>query len=89
MGLFFNKDKKLTKESSSTQFNVLKQLSAKELQVLALIADGKTNKEIAAIQFIEISTVKTHINNIYTKLTIKNRKEARVKYIELSTGHFS
>lgn len=52
------------------------QLTARELHILQLIIDGKSNKEIAAINFVEISTVKTHINNIYTKLGLSNRKEA-------------
>ncbi len=51
-------------------------LTAKELDILQLIWQGKSNKEIAAGNFIEISTVKTHINNIYNKLGVKSRKEA-------------
>ena len=90
MGKFLNKKEVPVKEQAPVlQSNILLLLSAKELQILKLIAEGKTNKEIAAIQFIEISTVKTHINNIYTKLSIKNRKEASVKYNELFTSHSS
>ena len=51
-------------------------LTIKELAILQLIAEGKSNKEIAAENFVEISTVKTHINNIYAKLGISNRKGA-------------
>jgi len=58
-------------------------LTNKEMQILGLIAKGKTNKEIASAQFIEVSTVKTHINNIYSKLSIHNRREARIKFNEL------
>ncbi|RFM32415.1 response regulator transcription factor [Chitinophaga silvisoli] len=60
------------------------QLTAKELEVLALIASGKANKEIAASLYVEMSTVKTHINNIYNKLSVKNRKEAKDKYLEIN-----
>ena len=56
--------------------NLLDGLTPKELQVLNLIAEGKSNKEIANLNFIELSTVKTHINNIYFKLGVDNRKEA-------------
>jgi DNA-binding CsgD family transcriptional regulator len=63
---------------------VLKTLSAKEWQILKLVAEGRTNKEIAAAQFVELSTVKSHLNNIYGKLSVSNRKEARVKYAELA-----
>jgi len=55
-------------------------LTVKELQVLKLVYDGKSNKEIAVINYIELSTVKTHINNIYFKLGMKNRKEAAKTY---------
>ncbi len=58
-------------------------LTAREKQILSIVAEGKTNKEIAAILFIEISTVKTHINNIYTKLAVKTREDARLKYLEM------
>ena len=51
-------------------------LTSKELEILQLIAAGKSNKEIASALFIELSTVKTHINKIYTKLKVKSRKDA-------------
>ncbi|WP_343672029.1 helix-turn-helix transcriptional regulator [Chitinophaga sp.] len=59
-------------------------LSAKEWKILQLVAEGKTNKEIAAIQFVELSTIKTHLNNIYKKLSVTNRKEARERYLEVA-----
>lgn len=62
----------------------LQLLTAREIDILQLIAAGKTNKEIAAAQFVEMSTVKTHINNIYAKLTVSNRQEARQKYAEMT-----
>jgi DNA-binding NarL/FixJ family response regulator len=55
-------------------------LTRRELQVLQLIAAGKTNKEIAAMHYIELSTVKTHVNNIYGKLSVCNRREARIRF---------
>jgi DNA-binding NarL/FixJ family response regulator len=55
---------------------VLDALTQKELTILQQIAEGKSNKEIAADNFVELSTIKTHINNIYTKLGAGNRKEA-------------
>ncbi len=50
-------------------------LTLKEQEILDLIQQGKSNKEIASLLFIEISTVKTHINKIYAKLGVKSRKE--------------
>jgi DNA-binding NarL/FixJ family response regulator len=51
-------------------------LTRKELEILQLILDGKSNKQIAALHFVEISTVKTHINNLYGKLGVSNRQNA-------------
>jgi DNA-binding CsgD family transcriptional regulator len=51
-------------------------LSAREKEVAAQILAGKSNKEIAESLYIELSTVKTHINNIYKILDVKNRREA-------------
>jgi len=64
--------------------NLLALLTSKELLILRLLAEGKTNKEIAAVQFVELCTIKTHVNNIYTKLSVSNRKEARSKYAEMT-----
>jgi DNA-binding CsgD family transcriptional regulator len=64
--------------------NLLDSLSSKEIIVLRMIAEGKTNKEIAVSLFIELSTVKTHVNHIYSKISVSNRKAARVKFSHLT-----
>ncbi len=51
-------------------------LSERELEVLRLIANGCSNKEIAKDLCIGVSTVKKHINHIYDKLDAKNRTQA-------------
>ena len=51
-------------------------LSERELEVLALLASGRTNAEIAKELFVALGTVKSHINNIYRKLEATNRAEA-------------
>ena len=61
---------------------IIQSLSQREVNIVRHIQAGKTNKEIAAILNIEISTIKTHVNNIYTKLQIGNRKEL-LKYQEM------
>ena len=58
----------------------LEALTSKELRVLELISLGRSNKEIAALNYVELSTIKTHINNIYFKLGVKNRKDAARLY---------
>lgn len=47
-----------------------------ELRVLAALAQGKSNKKIAAELFITEQTVKFHLSNIYRKLKVSNRTEA-------------
>jgi LuxR family transcriptional regulator, maltose regulon positive regulatory protein len=51
-------------------------LSPREIEVLNTLIDGLSNKEIGEKLFISVSTVKTHIINIYSKLGVKNRVEA-------------
>ncbi|MFC1960000.1 response regulator transcription factor, partial [Chloroflexota bacterium] len=51
-------------------------LSERELEVLTLIAKGLSNREIADRLYLALSTVKKHINNIYSKLDVKNRTQA-------------
>jgi len=52
------------------------ELSARELEVLCLMAKGAANKEISAELNIAQSTVKTHITNIFQKLGVSDRTEA-------------
>jgi DNA-binding NarL/FixJ family response regulator len=51
-------------------------LTAREAEVLALVEQGRTNKEIAATLVISAKTVSVHISNILTKLGAANRTEA-------------
>lgn len=51
-------------------------LSAREMEVLGLIAEGKSNQEISAQLYLALNTVKRHAYNIYTKLDAKNRTQA-------------
>ena len=57
-------------------------VSRREAEVLGLVAKGKTNKEIAGVLFINVSTVKTHLGRILEKLHVRNRREAAVLWIE-------
>lgn len=50
-------------------------LSIQEQKIKELIIAGKSNKEIGAELFISISTVKTHVSNIYQKLGVRSRKD--------------
>lgn len=58
-------------------------LSERELEVLTLLASGRTNSEIAGDLFVAQGTVKSHTGNIYRKLGARNRAEALARAREL------
>jgi len=51
-------------------------LSKRETEILGQINLGKSNQEIADELFISLSTVKSHVSNLYSKLDVKNRVQA-------------
>jgi DNA-binding CsgD family transcriptional regulator len=67
-----NRKMKLKKSLSN-----LDSLTKQEQNILRLILENKTNKEIAEALFVSISTVKTHINNIFKKLKVQSRDELK------------
>jgi len=61
-------------------------LTARERQVLCLIVQGLTNKEIATRLQIEIATVKNHVHNVLIKLRVKSRAEAAGRVLHGSSS---
>ncbi len=59
-------------------------LSERELEVLNLVAKGYSNRQIAEALYVTIGTVKKHLNNIFSKLQVKNRTQAVAKARELN-----
>lgn len=57
------------------------QLSARESELLALLAEGLSNKEIGVRLHISPATVRTHLMHIYEKLHVRCRTEAAAKYL--------
>jgi LuxR family maltose regulon positive regulatory protein len=70
-------------EKTSPIDDLAEPLSPRELEVLLLIAQGSTNKEIAQQLFIAPGTVKAHTSNIYRKLDVTNRTEAAARARQL------
>jgi LuxR family transcriptional regulator, maltose regulon positive regulatory protein len=62
---------------------LVEKLSERELEVLGLMSEGLTNPEIAKRLILSVSTVKTHLINIYGKLTVRNRAEAVLRAKDL------
>ena len=79
--LLFKRKRNIPQKREETDFVNL--LTEKERMIWQSLAAGKANKEIAADLYIEISTVKTHINNLYKRLGVANRKEAISLYSSL------
>lgn len=57
------------------------QLSAPEMKILALLAEGPSNKGIGGRLHISFATVRTHLMHIYAKLHVRCRTEAAAKYL--------
>ncbi len=51
-------------------------LSAREMEILSMMSKGLSNQEIAETLYISLSTVKSHITNIFSKLDVKRRTQA-------------
>ena len=64
-----------TKTKKEPKIDYKTKLTPQEQKVFELMYQKISNKEIAGTLFISVSTVKTHVNNIYAKLGISSRKE--------------
>lgn len=62
----------MTEQSSTTTFD----LTPREIEILQLLVNGKTNKEMAAILTVSSKTIEFHLGNLYTKLGVRTRTEA-------------
>lgn len=60
------------------EFRLFEELTIREKEVLLLIAQGKSNQEIADECFITLKTVKTHVSNILSKLQVEDRTQATI-----------
>ena len=62
--------------ASGSDTDELSDLTAQERRILLLVADGKTNKEIAAEVFLSDKTVKNYVSSILSKLNLQRRAQA-------------
>jgi len=66
----------------SQENNKLSSLSAQERRVIALVAEGKTNKEIATAMGLSDKTIKNYFSNILDKLGMSRRSQAAAFYVQ-------
>jgi two-component system response regulator DevR len=75
--------------ATGTYADELAQLTSQEQKILLLVAEGKTNKEIAAEVFLSDKTVKNYVSSILSKLNLERRAQAAafVAKHRIDTGH--
>ena len=71
-------------QSVSIKQSLIEPLSERELEILQLIADGLSNRDICERLFLALPTVKGHNQNIFEKLGVQRRTEAVARARELS-----
>ena len=72
--------------SSTAPLEAFPELTAREREVLELIAQGRSNAEITRRLFLSPKTVRNHISNIFTKLQVSDRAQAIVRAREAGMG---
>lgn len=78
MGIFFARNHKSEQTGINNNLTNFKNLdiTEREYEVLCMINQGLSNKEVAEKLFISQNTVKTHLSNLYVKLDAKRRTQA-------------
>jgi len=66
-----------------TNRHIVDPLSEKDFEILKSMKSGKTNAQLAEAHFLSVNTIKTHLQNIYSKMDVKNRTEAMFKVNEI------
>ncbi|MBA2344750.1 MAG: response regulator transcription factor [Rubrobacter sp.] len=63
------------------------ELTQREEEVLSLVAQGKSNREIARQLFVSLKTVRNHVSNILLKLQVADRAQAVIRARDAGIGH--
>jgi DNA-binding NarL/FixJ family response regulator len=75
--------RRMASEPPSQEELLVRRLSPREREVLRLLTQGQTNREIAQNLIVSVSTVKIHVEHILAKLGVSDRTQAAVRAIEL------
>jgi len=70
----------------TSRLELFPELTEREREILAYIADGQTNAEIAEKLVISIKTVRNHVSNIFSKLQVADRTQAAIRAREAGLG---
>jgi DNA-binding NarL/FixJ family response regulator len=81
----FQEVRRAVKEEEAAAFA---NLSQQEKHVLALVSEGKTNREIAAALYLGEGTVRNYVSSILSKLGVSNRAEAAAYAVEHSLKEY-
>ena len=79
----FGQETNLVRPGGSQPGDLAEAVSQREVEVLRLISQGYSNQEIARQMVISVSTVKTHVNNLFGKMGVKSRTEAVARAREI------
>ncbi len=82
--LNISEDQPLTSRTPQVGWTLIEPLSERELEVLILIADERSNREIADQLFLSVATVKWYLTHIYSKLGVQNRTLATIRARQLN-----
>ena len=72
----------LARSDTVSSHDLVEPLTQREREVLALLAQGLTNKDIAQALFVSVRTVEAHLRNVYGKLSVRSRTEAALWAVE-------
>ena len=79
--------KRLSNEMPRQEESAISRLSTREREVLQLLTQGQTNREIAERLVVSVGTVKVHVEHILAKLGVSDRTQAAVRAVELGLLH--
>lgn len=74
---------RLTSKTNARERTLVEPLSSREREILRLIANGASNREIAGALFLAEGTVKNHVTNILGKMQVRDRTQAALKAREI------
>ena len=74
-------------QPAATNLELTRLLSERELEVLKLLAEGKTNSEIAAQLFLSEGTIKNYVSAVFTKIGVSDRTQATIFALRNGLAH--